>query len=118
MLGLVAQAGEAARVLGQVAGGGHGPRQLADDITVHASASGLPGWAFVGQAMGWLAQIVLAGGAAAIFLGAIMSSVGRRVGNAIRAEHGKELVLGGLGAAILGGLGPTIINLLYHAAGG
>src|SRR5579859_2521908 len=88
-------------LFGHVAGEGGGGWRLIDDIQVHASSNGLPGWAFVGQALSWLAQIVLAGGVAAIFFGAIMSSAGRRVGNAMRAEHGKELVLGGAAAAVL-----------------
>ena len=89
---------------------------LVAQVSVTPSAQGMPGGALIGTLLGWLAQLCLYGGVAAMFLGGLSAALSHRSGYAAGGSRGREIVLGGVVAAVLGGLGPTIVNVLYTAA--
>jgi hypothetical protein len=61
-------------------------------------------------------MVALWGSLGAILVGAAMYGLARE-GNSYQGAHrGKTLALGGAVGAILAGLGPTAVNLLFDAA--
>jgi hypothetical protein len=64
------------------------PSGLLAQVSVSPSSSGMPGGALIQQLLGWLDQVALWG------------------------------ALAGVVGACLAGLAPTVVNLLFHAAGG
>jgi hypothetical protein len=85
-------------------------------VDVSPSTAGMPGAALWNQLLGWLAQGALWGGLAAIIVGGGTWGWGHMASNYNGQAWGKRFVLGGAVGALFIGLGPTIINLLYHAA--
>ncbi|MEY2472855.1 MAG: hypothetical protein QOK28_2184 [Actinomycetota bacterium] len=90
---------------------------LAAPVTVTPSSSGMPGAALLEQMLGWLAQIALWGSLASILVGAAVYGLAQNTGSYSNAFRGKQLVAAGAIGAILAGLAPTAVNMLFSAAG-
>ena len=90
---------------------------LAAPVTVTPDASGMPGAALVQQMLGWLAQVALWGSLASILLGAAIYGLAQNAGNYGNATRGKQLAAAGAVGAVLAGVAPTAVNLLFSAAG-
>lgn len=98
---------------GQVGGGRW---FLADNVNLNPTGAGAPGAAFAQTALNWMGQYGLWASLAAVVLGGMTYGFSTYAGNTYRAAHGRTVALaGGVGAVIIG-LGPSIINLLFHAA--
>jgi hypothetical protein len=77
----------------------------------------MPGAALVQQMLGWLAQIALWGSLASILVGAAIYGLAQNTGNYGNAFRGKQLAAAGAVGAVLAGIAPTAVNLLFSAAG-
>ncbi|HVV37321.1 MAG TPA: hypothetical protein VHC63_12005 [Acidimicrobiales bacterium] len=86
-------------------------------MTVTPSSSGMPGSALLQQMLGWLAQLALWGSLASILVGAAVYGLAQNAGSYSNAFRGKQLVAAGAIGAILAGLAPTAVNMLFSAAG-
>ena len=86
------------------------------DLTVNPSADGLPGADLVEQLLSWTQMVALWGSVAAILVGAAMYGLARESGGYSGASRGKSLALGGVVGAILAGLAPTAVEMLFEAA--
>jgi hypothetical protein len=76
----------------------------------------MPGGDLIQQLLDWAMMVALWGSLGAILIGAAMYGLARE-GNSYQGAHrGKTLALGGAVGAILAGLGPTAVNLLFDAA--
>lgn len=87
-----------------------------DIVHVSPSAEGLPGADLIQQLLGWAQMVALWGSLAAILVGAAMYGLAREGGSYGAASKGKSLALGGVLGAILAGLAPTAVNMLFEAA--
>ena len=96
----------------------HFPSGLVAQVSVSPSSSGMPGGALIQQLLGWLDQIALWGALASILVGAAVYGLSQNTGNYAGGYRGKQLALAGVVGACLAGLAPTVINLLFHVAGG
>ncbi len=85
-------------------------------VDVTPSSSGMPGSALVQQLLNWLSQIALWGSLASILGGAAVYGLAQNTGNYNGAFRGKQLAAAGAVGAILAGLAPTGVNLLFRAA--
>ena len=94
------------------------PSGLLAQVSVSPSSSGMPGGVLIQQLLGWLAQIALCGALASILVGAAVYGLSQNTGNYAGGYRGKQLALAGVVGACLAGLAPTVVNLLFHAAGG
>ena len=90
---------------------------LAAPVTVSPNASGMPGAALLQQMLGWLAQIALWGSLASILVGAAVYGLAQNTGSYSNAFRGKQLVAAGAIGAVLAGLAPGAVNMLFSAAG-
>ena len=86
------------------------------NITVNPSAAGLPGADLVQQLLGWTQMVALWGSVAAMLVGAATYGLARESGGYGGASRGKSLALGGVVGAILAGLAPTAVEMLFEAA--
>ncbi len=89
---------------------------LADDVHVTPTAQGAPGAAFIQTALNWLAQYALWASLAALLVGGATYGFSTYAGNSYRAAHGRSVALAGAVGAVVTGLGPTAINLLFKAS--
>ena len=96
----------------------HLPSGLVAQVSVSPSSSGMPGGALIQQLLGWLDQVALWGALASILVGAAIYGLSQNTGNYAGGYRGKQLALAGVVGACLAGLAPTVVNLLFHAAGG
>lgn len=91
------------------------PGVASAQVNVSPSTEGMPGAELWGRVLGWVMQWGLWLSLAAIVLGAggwwISASTGQYNG----AARGKQFVLGGAIGALVIGLGPTMVNLLFNA---
>ena len=94
------------------------PRRAWAQVDVSPSTEGMPGAALWGQVLGWLMQWGLWLSLAAIFLGAGGWWISASTGSYGGASKGKQFVLGGALGALVIGLGPTMVNLLFNAGRG
>lgn len=90
---------------------------LLAQVDVAPSAGGLPGAAFVQQLLNWLSQLALWGSLASILVGAGLYGISQNTGNYAGGYRGKQLAAAGAVGAILAGVAPTAVNLLFRAAG-
>lgn len=96
---------------------GHGQRWvLADNVNLNPTGAGAPGAAFAQTALNWMGQYGLWASLAAVVLGGMTYGFSTYAGNTYRAAHGRTVALAGAVGAVIIGLGPSIINLLFHAA--
>jgi hypothetical protein len=96
----------------------HLPSGLIAQVSVSPSSSGMPGGALIQQLLGWLDQVALWGALASILVGAAIYGLSQNTGNYAGGYRGKQLAVAGVVGACLAGLAPTVVNLLFHAAGG
>ncbi len=85
-------------------------------VSVTPNSAGMPGAALVQQLLNWTQMVALWGSLAALLVGAAMYGLAREGGSYNGASRGKNLALGGVIGAILAGVAPTAINLLFQAA--
>ena len=89
---------------------------LLAQVSVSPNASGMPGAALIQQLWGWCQMVALWGSLAALLSGAAMYGLARENGSYSGASRGKSLALGGVVGAIIAGIAPTAVNLLFRAA--
>ncbi|HVM12929.1 MAG TPA: hypothetical protein VM287_01180 [Egibacteraceae bacterium] len=85
-------------------------------VQVTPNASGMPGAQLVQQLLDWSQMLALWGSLGALLVGAAMYGLAREGGSYSNASRGKGLAIGGVVGAILAGIAPTAINLLFRAA--
>lgn len=85
-------------------------------VTVNPDSVGMPGAELVQRLLNWTQMAALWGSLAALLVGAAMYGLAREGGGYANASRGKALALGGVVGAILAGVAPTAVNLLFKAA--
>lgn len=86
------------------------------DVNVDPDATGMPGAALIQHILNWLQMVALWGSLGAILVGAAMYGLAREGGGYNNATRGKQLAIAGAVGAVLAGLAPTIVNMLFAAA--
>ncbi|HWL41548.1 MAG TPA: hypothetical protein VNQ73_01295 [Ilumatobacter sp.] len=89
---------------------------LLADVSVEPTSEGLPGAELIQKLLNWSQMIALWGSLAALLVGAAMYGLAREGGSYGAASRGKSLAMGGVIGAILAGLAPTVVNMLFDAA--
>ncbi|MDP9420956.1 MAG: hypothetical protein M3P53_12575 [Actinomycetota bacterium] len=85
-------------------------------VSVTPDSAGMPGAELVQKLLNWSQMVALWGSLAALLVGAAMYGLAREGGSYANASRGKGLAIGGVVGAILAGVAPTAINLLFQAA--
>jgi len=85
-------------------------------VQVTPNSTGMPGAQLVQQLLDWSQMVALWGSLGAVLIGAAMYGLAREGGSYSNASKGKGLAMGGMVGAILAGVAPTAINLLFKAA--
>lgn len=85
-------------------------------VEVSPSTDGMPGAELIQQLLNWTQMLALWGSLGALLLGAAMYGLAREGGSYGGASRGKTLALGGVVGAILAGIAPTAVNMLFEAA--
>ncbi len=85
-------------------------------VSVTPDSAGMPGAELVQKLLNWSQMAALWGSLAALLVGAAMYGLAREGGSYANASRGKGLAIGGVVGAILAGVAPTAINLLFQAA--
>ena len=85
-------------------------------VEVSPDATGMPGAELLQQALGWLSQLALWGSLASILIGAAVYGISQNGANYNQAFRGKQLAAAGAIGAVLTGLAPTAVNMLFGAA--
>ncbi len=85
-------------------------------VQVTPNSTGMPGAQLVQQLLNWSQMVALWGSLGAVLIGAAMYGLAREGGSYSNASKGKGLAMGGMIGAILAGIAPTAINLLFKAA--
>lgn len=93
-------------------------RIVAVVIQVHVDpgSEGMPGAELIQQLLNWAQMLALWGSLGALLIGAAMYGLAREGGSYGGASRGKSLAMGGVVGAILAGLAPTAVNMLFKAA--
>jgi hypothetical protein len=91
---------------------------LAQDVSATPDATGMPGGALIQQLLNWTQMLALWGSLGAILVGAATYGLAQHGGSYAGASRGKTIAMGGVVGAILAGLAPSAVNLLFHAASG
>jgi len=91
---------------------------LAQTVDVTPDSSGMPGGALIQQLLNWSQMLALWGSLGAILIGAAMYGLAQQGNSYAGASRGKTLAMGGVVGAILAGLAPAAVNLLFSAASG
>lgn len=90
---------------------------LIAQVDVAPTTTGMPGADLIQQMLNWLSQVALWGSLASILAGAAVYGLSQNSGNYAGAYRGKQLAAAGAIGAVLAGLAPTVVNLLFKAAG-
>lgn len=85
-------------------------------VDVNPSSAGMPGAELVQKLLDWTQMVALWGSLAALLVGAAMYGLAREGGSYANASRGKALALGGVVGAILAGIAPAAVNLLFQAS--
>lgn len=91
---------------------------LAQEVKVTPDPTGMPGGALIQQLLNWSQMLALWGSLGAILVGAAMYGLSQQGSSYSGASRGKTLAIGGVVGAILAGLAPAAVNLLFRAASG
>lgn len=75
----------------------------------------LPGGSLITQVLGWLKYASIASAVAGLLVGGIATGIGHFGSNYSAASAGRKWLLGGIGAAMIAGLGHTIATTVYNA---
>lgn len=89
---------------------------LLAQVNVSPNSSGMPGADLVQKLLNWSQMIALWGSLAALLVGAALYGLAREGGSYANASRGKGLAIGGVVGAILAGVAPTAVNMLFQAA--
>jgi hypothetical protein len=89
---------------------------LADDVTMKPSGTGIPGAKLLQQGMDWLGQYGLWACLAAIVIGGAIYGISTYAGNGYQGSKGRTVALAGAAGAVIIGLAPSFVNLLFKAA--
>ena len=89
---------------------------LLAQVDVSPDPSGMPGAELIQRLLNWSQMVALWGSLGALLVGAAMYGLAREGGSYSGASRGKTLALGGVVGAILAGVAPTAVNLLFQAA--
>lgn len=89
---------------------------IAAAVSVNPTSAGMPGAELINRLLSWLSQLALWGSLASILVGAAIYGLSKEGGHGYNAARGRALAAGGAVGAILAGLAPTIVNLLFQAA--
>jgi hypothetical protein len=90
--------------------------EVARQVHVTPDSTGMPGAALIQQLLNWAQMVALWGSLAAVLVGAAMYGLARESSGYQTAARGKALALGGAIGAVLAGVAPTAVNLLFRAA--
>ncbi len=85
-------------------------------VHVAPSSNGMPGADLIQRLLNWAQMVALWGSLGALLVGSAMYGLAREGGSYGGASRGKTLALGGIVGAILAGLAPTAVNMLFKAA--
>ena len=85
-------------------------------VDVSPTSDGMPGAELILKLLAWAQMVALWGSVAALFVGAAMYGLAREGGSYANASRGKGLALGGCVGAILAGIAPTAVDMLFKAA--
>src|SRR5690349_15691785 len=94
----------------------HQPLALLAQVTVTPTSEGMPGADLIQRILNWGQMIALWGSLGALLVGAAMYGLSRESGSYGGAGRGKALALGGIVGAILAGVAPAAVNMLFEAA--
>jgi predicted phage tail protein len=86
---------------------------LRADVNFHPSTSALPGSAALQQIIDGIGAWALVGSLGALLLGAALWAIGSHTQNMHQSAQGRRAVLTSLGAAILIGAAPNLINFFF-----
>jgi hypothetical protein len=89
---------------------------LIAQVSVSPTSDGMPGAELIQRLLNWGQMLALWGSLAAILAGAAMYGLAREGGSYGGAGKGKALALGGVVGAILAGVAPAAVNMLFSAA--
>jgi Family of unknown function (DUF6112) len=85
------------------------------NVSLSPSTSDLPGSAALQQIADGIASWALIGSLVALLLGAALWAIGSHTQNMHQSTQGRRAVLTSLGAAILIGAAPTLVNFFFNA---
>jgi hypothetical protein len=85
-------------------------------ISVTPTADGMPGADLIQQLLNWTQMVALWGSLGALLAGAAIYGLAREGGSYGAAHRGKTLALGGAVGAVLAGVAPSAVDLLFQAA--
>ena len=91
-------------------------RLVADPVSMNPTGAGAPAAQFIQTALNWLGQYGLWSSLAAVVIGGATYGFSTYAGNTYRAAHGRTVALAGAAGAVIIGVGPSAINLLFKAA--
>ena len=83
---------------------------------VDPNSDGMPGADLIQKLLNWSQMLALWGSLGALLIGAAMYGLAREGGSYGGASRGKALAMGGVVGAILAGVAPTAVNMLFEAA--
>lgn len=87
-----------------------------EGVSVTPSSEGMPGAELIQQLLNWAQMVALWGSLGALLAGAAIYGLAREGGSYGAAHKGKTMALGGAVGAVMAGLAPTAVNLLFEAA--
>jgi hypothetical protein len=85
-------------------------------LSINPSTDGMPGADLIEKLLSWAQMVALWGSLAALLAGAAMYGLARETGSYGAAHRGKSMALGGAVGAVLAGLAPTAVEMLFRAA--
>ena len=85
-------------------------------VSVDPNSTGMPGADLIQRLLNWSQMLALWGSLGALLIGAAMYGLAREGGSYGGASRGKTLAMGGIVGAILAGVAPTAVNMLFEAA--
>lgn len=88
------------------------------ELDTSPSAEGLPGAELIERLLSWAQMVALWASLGSLFAGAAMYGLAREGGSYGGANRGKSLALGGAVGAVLAGVAPSAVEMLFKAAAG
>ena len=85
-------------------------------VSVDPNSTGMPGADLIQRLLNWSQMLALWGSLGALLIGAAMYGLAREGGSYGGASRGKALAMGVVVGAILAGVAPTAVNMLFEAA--
>ena len=85
-------------------------------VDVSPESTGMPGAELIQRLLNWTQMVALWGSLGALLAGAAIYGLAREGGSYNAASRGKAIAVGGAVGAVLAGLAPATVNLLFRAA--